>query len=64
MDGSVQVVGKPYVHVVKEGQGSGSFFLVLPKKDIHNRKTELKLALYEGDKKILTETTSFLGPVQ
>jgi len=62
--GEVQIVGKPYVHVVKEGQGSGSFFLVLPKKDIHNRKTEVKLALYEGDKKILTETTSFLGPVQ
>lgn len=64
MNGSVQVVGKPYIHVPKEGQGSGSFFLILPKKDIHNRKTELKLALYEGDKKILTETTSFLGPVQ
>lgn len=64
INGSVQVVGKPYIHVPKEGQGSGSFFLILPKKDIHNRKTELKLALYEGDKKILTETTSFLGPVQ
>lgn len=64
INGSVQVVGKPYIHVPKEGQGSGSCFLILPKKDIHNRKTELKLALYEGDKKILTETTSFLGPVQ
>jgi len=64
INGSVQVVGKPYIHVPKEGQGSGSFFLILPKKDIHNRKTELKLALYEGDKRILTETTSFLGPVQ
>lgn len=63
-DGSVQIVGKPYVHVVKEGQGSGSFFLILPKNNIHNRKTEIELALYEGDKKILTETTSFLGPVQ
>jgi len=64
INGAVQIVGKPYVHVVKEGQGAGSFFLVLPKKDIHNRKTEVRLALYEGDKKILTETTSFLGPVQ
>ncbi|MFT4154095.1 cytochrome c oxidase accessory protein CcoG [Parafilimonas sp.] len=64
IDGTVQVVGKPYIHVVKEGQGSGSFFIMLPKKDIHNRKTEIELALYEGDKKILTETTSFLGPVQ
>lgn len=64
INGEVQVVGKPYVHVVKEGQGSGSFFLILPKNNIHNRKTEIKLALYEGDKKILAETTSFLGPVQ
>lgn len=64
INGVVQVVGKPYVHVVKEGQGSGSFFLILPKNSIHNRKTEVELALYEGDKKIITETTSFLGPVQ
>jgi cytochrome c oxidase accessory protein FixG len=64
MSGSVQVVGKPYVHVIKEGQGSGSFFLTLPKNNIHNRKTEVEVGLYEGDKKILTETTSFLGPVQ
>ena len=64
INGEVQVVGKPYIHVLKEGQGSGSFFLILPKNSIHNRKTEVELALYEGDKKILTETTSFLGPVQ
>jgi len=64
INGAVQVIGKPYVHVAKEGQGSGSFFLIIPKNNIHNRKTELKLALYEGDKKILTENTSFLGPVQ
>lgn len=64
VNGSVQVVGKPYVHVAKEGQGAGSFFLILPNTAIHNRKTEVKLDLYEGDTKILSETTSFLGPVQ
>ena len=61
--GNVQLVGKPYITVAKEGQGSGSFFIVLPSKDIKARKTELKLALYQGEQKITTVTTSFLGPV-
>lgn len=62
-DGKVEVIGKPYVDVAKEGQGSGSFFVVLPKNEIHNRKTELKLGLYEGDKKIMVVKTNFFGPV-
>jgi polyferredoxin len=61
--GTIQVIGKPYIHVVKEGQGSGSFFVVLPLKDVHERKTKIKLGLYEGDNKLLDITTSFLGPV-
>ena len=61
--GNIELVGKPYVNVAKEGQGSGSFFVVLPAKDIKQRKTEVKLGLYQGDKKITAVTTSFLGPV-
>ncbi|MBG9378121.1 cytochrome c oxidase accessory protein CcoG [Panacibacter sp. DH6] len=61
--GSVQLVGKPYVNVAGEGQGSGSFFVVLPAKNITARKTAVKLGLYQGDKKITAITTSFLGPV-
>jgi cytochrome c oxidase accessory protein FixG len=61
--GTIEVIGKPYIHVVKEGQGSGSFFVVLPLKDVHERKTKIKLGLYEGDNKLLDITTSFLGPV-
>jgi len=63
-DGKIEIIGKPYIHVEKEGQGSGSFFVVLPKKEIHNRKTELQLGLYEGNKKITVVKTSFLGPVE
>ena len=59
----VKMVGKPYIHVVKEGQGAGSFFLVLPRNSIHARKTELLLGLYEGNKKIAVIKTSFMGPV-
>jgi hypothetical protein len=62
--GKVEIIGKPTIHVEKEGQGSGSFFIVLPKKGIHNRKTDLELGLYEGNKKISVIKTSFLGPVE
>lgn len=63
-DGKVQIIGKQFIDLKKEGQGSGSFFVVLPKKEIHDRKTELKLGLYEGDRKIMVIKTNFLGPVE
>ena len=62
--GTVQVIGsQQYINVQDEGQGSGSFFIILPREVIRNRKTLLKLGLYEGDKKIDVVKTSFLGPV-
>lgn len=63
VQGNIQMIGKANVDVKKEGQGAGSFFIVLPKKIITDRKTELKLGLYEGNKKITTVKTTFLGPV-
>jgi len=62
--GSIQMIGKPVIHVEKEGQGSGSFFVILPKNIIHERKTTISLALYEGDKLLSEVKTSFLGPVE
>lgn len=61
-NGTIQQVGNA-VHVKKEGQGAGSFFIILPKKVITQRKTVLQVGLYEGDKKILTVKTNFLGPI-
>lgn len=61
--GNIQMVGKAFVEVPKEGQGAGSFFILLPKKSITDRKTELRLGLYQGTKKITTVKTTFLGPV-
>ncbi|MBL7733363.1 MAG: cytochrome c oxidase accessory protein CcoG [Chitinophagaceae bacterium] len=46
----------------KEDQAKGSFFIVLPKSYVTKRKTKLKVGLYEGDKKITTLSTNFLGP--
>jgi len=51
------------IAVPKEGQGKGSFFIVLPDKIIKERKLKLQIGLYEGDKKITTLKTNFMGPI-
>ena len=62
-NGQVQIVGGNIVNVKKEGQGSGSFFVVLPAKSITNRKTEIRIGLYGNGKQIDEIKTNFLGPV-
>ena len=49
------------IKVKKEGQGQGSFFIVLPKNFISKRKLSLQVGLYEGDKKITVLETNFMG---
>jgi cytochrome c oxidase accessory protein FixG len=51
------------IQLPKEGQGKSSFFVVLPNKIITGRKMKLKIGLYEGNKKITTLSTNFMGPV-
>lgn len=48
--------------VKKEGQGKGSFFIILPKSFVNKRKTSVKVGLYQGNKKITTISTNFMGP--
>lgn len=57
----IEAEGKP-ITVQKEGQGKGSFFIVLPNSFIQDRKTPLKIGIYNGDKKINTLSTNFMGP--
>jgi cytochrome c oxidase accessory protein FixG len=51
------------ITVPKEGQGKGSFFIVLPNKVIQERKIKISIGLYQGDKKITTLKTNFMGPI-
>jgi cytochrome c oxidase accessory protein FixG len=51
------------IDVKKEAQGKGSFFIVLPNNFIKERKTKLNIGLYEGDKRITTLQTNFMGPI-
>lgn len=50
------------IMVKKEGQGKGSFFIILPNNEISNRKTKLIIGLYHEEKKITEISTNFMGP--
>lgn len=60
--GKVEVVGMP-IHVKPEAQGEGTFFIVMPRTAIQERKSVLKVGLYENGKRIGEKKTTFLGPV-
>lgn len=63
-NGTIESVGKPIVEVAKEGQGSGSFFVILPKSALHSRKTTILLSFWQGNTKISESKTNFLGPMK
>src|ERR1043165_3371861 len=60
--GDIRLVGSQGLVVPKESDKTGEMFIFLDKKEVHDRKTILKIGVWEGDKKIQTITTSFLGP--
>jgi cytochrome c oxidase accessory protein FixG len=62
--GQIQVIGKASGIVVNsEAEAAGTFFVVVPRTSINKRKTELRLGLYRGGKRIDVIKTNFLGPV-
>ncbi|WP_290789584.1 cytochrome c oxidase accessory protein CcoG [Flavihumibacter sp. UBA7668] len=61
--GKVEIIGGGPIIVKQEGQGSGSFFLVLPRESIRDRKNIIQLGLYRGTERIDLIKTTFLGPV-
>ena len=61
--GNIEIIGHAAVQVKQQGEGSGSFFIILPKKMIHERKTPLKIGIWHNNKKLDVVTTNFLGPV-
>lgn len=61
-EGEIKIVGNEKLIVPKESSASGSMFIIMKDSEIHKRKTQLKIGVYEGDKKIYTATTSFVGP--
>jgi cytochrome c oxidase accessory protein FixG len=61
-EGIIKVVGKSLT-VKSEGISDGEFFIILKKKNILKRKTQLKIGVYSNNRKIKTVKTNFLAPV-
>jgi cytochrome c oxidase accessory protein FixG len=59
----IEVIGGSTIKVKKEGQGAGSFFVILPRNIIHERKTQILIGIYENGKKLDVIKTNFLGPI-
>lgn len=60
--GRIQMAGNPIIKMAKEAQAAGTFFVVLPKETIKQRKTMIRLAIFENGKEIAIAKTNFLGP--
>jgi cytochrome c oxidase accessory protein FixG len=64
VSGNIEIIGDRHAIAVKEeGQGSGTFFVILPANIIHQRKLPLRIGLYNGNEKVDEISTNFLGPV-
>lgn len=61
MNGEIEVVQKNMI-VPKESYFQTSFFVKIGRQFIQKRKTPIVLGVYQGDKKIETIKTTFLGP--
>ncbi len=61
-NGTITLVGETTLLIPKENSASGSLFITMNKDEVKERKTILKIGIYEEGKKIKTISTSFLGP--
>jgi len=62
MNGKIELVGSSNLIVKKEDYSHLQFFVKLNRSDVKGWKTELKIGMYENDKKIKTITANFIGP--
>lgn len=63
VSGNIEIIGQHAIQVKEQGEGSGSFFIILPRNIIHERKTPLRIGIYSNNQKIDMVSTNFLGPV-
>ena len=62
LPGEIELVGTGELKVKKEDYSHLQFFVKLSKQDIKNWKTEVKIGIYAGDRKIKTIQAKFIGP--
>jgi cytochrome c oxidase accessory protein FixG len=59
--GEIQIVGDT-LRVESEGYKTQPFIIKLDPKNVTQRKTPIEIGVYEGDKKLKTAKTTFMGP--
>lgn len=60
--GEIQLVNRKAIRIPKGDDIDGQLFIILPQSEVHHRKSDLRIGLYEGNEKITTIKTTFLGP--
>lgn len=62
-NGKIQMVGRGSIALKAGGQGEGTFFIVMPRAAVIQRKSDMHVALYAGYEKVGQLKTTFLGPI-
>ena len=64
-NGTVELIGNKAMVIPSEGIAEGTFFLVLNMSDLEERKSKLKIGIYDKKGELLDKVkTSFLAPVK
>jgi polyferredoxin len=63
IEGELEVVGKVII-VEKEGYKNATFIVKVAQKEIKQRKTPIRISVYQENVKIRTLSTTFMGPVE
>jgi cytochrome c oxidase accessory protein FixG len=61
--GEIEIVGGA-IQVEKEGYRNATFIVKVIPKEIQQRKTPVRIEVYQGSQKIRTISTTFIGPVE
>lgn len=62
IEGEIQMIGNPNPTVEEQGIAEGVMFVLMEKESLDGVKTKIKIGVYEGDRRIETVKTSFMGP--
>jgi polyferredoxin len=63
-EGKIKQIGAQVFELKPESINDFTFFLEMPKKEIHERNNPITIGIYRNNKKIQTIKTKFLGPFQ
>jgi cytochrome c oxidase accessory protein FixG len=61
-EGEIRMVGNHGMHLSNAEIAAGEFFVIIHRNQIQERKTRIKIGIFEGDNLLKAVETTFLGP--